>query len=79
MRTYVIVNVTDLELLDYGQLMTTSIETTMRNVNNDKAVVKYQGAMPSTIAELVDKTLYDHTEILSILQTDEWRGQPDEE
>ena len=79
MRTYVIVNVTDLELLDYGQLMTTSIETTMRNVNNDKAVVKYEGAMPSTITELVDKTLYDHTEILSILQTDEWRGQPDEE
>jgi hypothetical protein len=78
-RTYVIVNTSDLELLDYGQLLTTSSETTIRNLKGDKAIVKYQGDMPSTIDELTTKTIHTHEEILVIVNSDEWKGQPDDE
>jgi len=78
MRTYVIVNTTDLELLDYSQLLTTSIETTIRSVSGDKAIVKYIGNMPSTISSLSDKTLYTHEEIVPIVESSEWKSTPSE-
>ena len=79
MRTYVIVNTTDLELLDYDQLLTTSDETATRNIKGDKAIVKYEGDMPSTIDELTTKTIHTHEEILVIVNSDEWKGQPEDE
>ena len=78
-RTYVIVNTLDLQLLDYGQLLTTSAETTIVNLKGDKAIVKYKGDMPQTIQELTSKTTYTHEEILVVVNGNEWKGQPDEE
>jgi len=78
MITYVIVNTSDLELLDYEQLLTTSIETTIRNVDEDKAIVKYKGDMPPTIESLSDKTLHNHDEIIVIVKSDEWRPESDD-
>tara|TARA_R100001510_G_C7481070_1_gene93037 strand:+ start:202 stop:441 length:240 start_codon:yes stop_codon:yes gene_type:complete len=78
MRTYVIVNTSDLASIDYSQLLTTSAETTMRNIAGDKAIVKYIGDMPSTISSLSNKTLYTHEEIMPIVESSEWRGQPDD-
>ena len=76
MRTYVIVNTSDLSLLDYSQLLTTSAETTVRNVVGDKAIVKYIGDMPSTISSLSEKTLHTHEEIIPIVESSEWREEP---
>jgi len=78
-RTYVIINTADLELLDYEQLLTTSAETTIRNIEGNKAIVKYIGDMPETILNLENKTIHDHLEIVSIVNGDEWKGQPDDE
>ena len=78
MRTYVIVNTSDLASLDYSQILTTSIETTIRNIVGDKAIVKYNGDMPPTIESLSDKTLHNHDEIIVIVNGDEWKGQPDD-
>ena len=79
MRTYVILNTSDLGLLDYDQLLTTSIETTTQNASEDKSIVKYEGDMPPTIESLSNKTLHNHDEIMTIVENVEWRGQPDEE
>jgi len=79
MRTYVILNTSDLGLLDYEQLLTTSIETTTQNASEDKSIVKYEGDMPPTIESLSNKTLHDQNEILAIVESVEWRGQPDEQ
>lgn len=76
MITYVIVNTSDLSLLDYSQILTTSIETTIRNIVGDKAIVKYNGDMPSTISSLSNKTLYTHEEIITIVESNEWKEQP---
>tara|TARA_R100000231_G_C5212794_1_gene131052 strand:+ start:68 stop:307 length:240 start_codon:yes stop_codon:yes gene_type:complete len=79
MRTYVILNTSDLGSLDYDQLLTTSIETTTQNASEDKSIVKYEGDMPPTIESLSNKTLHNHDEIMTIVENVEWRGQPDEE
>lgn len=79
MRTYVIVNTSDLTLLDYNELLTTSIETTIRNVEGDKAIVKYEGVMPDIINSLNDKTLHNYNEILVIVKSDEWKSEPAED
>ena len=79
MRTYVILNTSDLGLLDYEQLLTTSIETTTQNASEDKSIVKYEGDIPPTIESLSNKTLHNYDEILTIVESVEWRGQPDEE
>lgn len=76
MKTYVIVNTSDLGLLDYDQLLTTSIETTTHNISEDKSIVKYQGEMPPTIESISNKTLYTHDEIIAIVESTEWRGEP---
>jgi len=78
MITYVIVNTLDLASLDYSQILTTSVETTIRNIIGDKAIVKYQGDMPSTISSLSDKTLYTHKEIIPIVKSSEWKEQPND-
>jgi len=79
MRTYVIVNTSDLVTLNYSQLLTTSIETTILNVDGDKAIVKYEGDMPNTINSLNDKTLHNYNEILVIVKSDEWKSDPEVE
>jgi len=79
MRTYVIVNTSDLVTLNYSQLLTTSIETTIHNVDGDKAIVKYEGDMPNTINSLNDKTLHNYNEILVIVKSDEWKSDPEVE
>lgn len=76
MITYVIVNTSDLGLLNYDELLTTSAETTIRNINGDKAIVKYEGEMPSSINALTNKTLHNHEEIIVIVESSEWKPEP---
>ena len=78
-RTYVIINTSDLTLLDYSQLLTTSIETTIRSVNGDKAIIKYEGDMPNTINSIINKTLYTHEEIVPIVESSMWKSEPEVE
>jgi len=79
MRTYVIVNTSDLVLIDYNQILTTSIETTIRNVVGDKSIVKYEGDIPNTINSLTNKTLHSYSEIIPIVESQEWRPEPEVE
>jgi len=78
-RTYVIINTSDLTLLDYSQLLTTSIETTIRSVNGDKAIIKYEGDMPNTINSIINKTLYTYEEIMPIVESSMWKSEPEVE
>lgn len=78
-KTYVIINTTDLAILDYAQLLTTSAETAIKNLEGDKTIVKYSGDMPETIDQLETKTIYTHSEIKQIVNGSEWKGQPIDE
>lgn len=79
-RQYVIFNVSELDLIDFNQVLETSAETVRKSVDGTKTFVKYENEMPSSVQSLTSKEgPYTHDEILSILGTIEWTEPMDEE
>jgi|TARA_R100001443_G_scaffold16158_1_gene26062 hypothetical protein len=63
-KKYIILNVSELDSLDYNELSTTSKNTARQNLAGDKAVVSYEGTTPSALA---GKTEYTNAQINTIL------------
>ena len=74
-RKYAIINADEVSSVDFSQVAETSASTLRYNINpaGTKTFVKYDGAKPRF---LYGKDTYTHSEILTILATDEWT--PDE-
>ena len=78
-RHYVIFNCSELDKIDFNQVLETSIDTVRKSVDESDTFVKYNGDMPSSVASLTTKSQeYSHNEILLILSTPEWTD-PDPE
>ena len=69
MRKYVILNEDEVDDINFGEVMETSADTLRFSVDGDKTFVKFEGNTPDFLA---GKTTYTHSEILAILQTEEW-------
>lgn len=69
MRTYVIIDASDVSSVDFDQVAETSADTLRYSVDGTKTFVKYEGDQPSFLS---GKTEYTHSEILAILSGDEW-------
>ena len=69
MRTYCIINSTDVSSIDFEQVFETSAKTLRFSIDGSQTFVKYDGSKPSF---LDGKDTYTHSQILSILATDEW-------
>jgi hypothetical protein len=69
MRTYVIIDASEVANVDFDKVLETSAEHLRYSVDGTKTFVKFEGDTPSF---LIGETQYDHAEILSILATDEW-------
>jgi len=76
-RQYVIFSTTELDQVDFSQVLETSKDTVRKSVDETLTFVKFEGDMPSTVEALTTKQgPYTHEEILAILATEEWT--PDE-
>ena len=64
MRTYVIINTSELGAMDFSQLLTTAADTARRNLNDTECIVSFEGETPSF---LEGKTTYTHTELFAIV------------
>jgi len=69
MRTYVIIDASEVSSVDFNQVLQTSSDTLRYSVDGSKALLKYEGDQPSFLS---GKQEYTHSEILVILATDEW-------
>lgn len=69
MKTYCIINSSEVGSVDFDQVFETSADTLRYSVDGTKTFVKYEGTQPSF---LDGKTQYTHSEILNVLATDEW-------
>ena len=69
-----IFNVTELDQIDFTEVLETSIDTVRKSVDETKTFVKWDGeAIPSSVDGLTTKEgPYTYEEILSILSTEEW-------
>ena len=68
-RKYVIINSDEVDSVNFSQVDETSADTIRYSVDGTKTFVKYDGAKPTF---LYGKDTYTHSEILTILATDEW-------
>ena len=64
MKKYTIVNISELDNLDFSELLTTSTLTARQNLAGDKAIVSYEGTIPSALS---GKTKYTNEELLGII------------
>jgi hypothetical protein len=72
-RKYVIFNITELDQIDFSQVLETSAETVRRSIDDTQTFVKYENEQPTSVAALTSKSQeYTHEEILDILSTLEW-------
>jgi len=68
-RKYVIINADEVDSVDFSQVDETSADTVRFSTDGSQTFVKYEGDQPSF---LNGKQEYTHSEILTILATDEW-------
>ena len=73
-KSYVIFNVSEIDQIDFNQVLETSAETLRKSVDETLTFVKYTDEeMPSSVEALTTKQgPYTYTEILEILSTTEW-------
>lgn len=69
MRIYCIIESSEVDLIDFNQVLETSVNSLKYSLDGSKVLLKYEGDPPSF---LEGKTQYSHSEILTILATDEW-------
>ena len=70
-KKYVIIDSSEIENIDFSQVQESSAESLRYNIEpaGTKTFVKFEGSTPPF---LEGKTQYDHSEILTILATEEW-------
>ena len=73
--TYVIFDYSEIDLIDFNEVRETSKETVRLSVDGLLTFVKWIGdVVPVCVENLPSKSpYYNHTEILSILETPEWK------
>ena len=78
-RQYLIFPTTQLNKVDFTQVLETSQDTVRKSVDGTKTFIKWKDTEPQFISELTQtEGPYTHSEILDILSTEEWT-QPIEE
>lgn len=69
MKTYVILDASEVGNVDFDKVMQTSSDTLRYSLDGTKFLLKFEGDTPSF---LEGKTQYTHSEILAELATPEW-------
>ena len=73
-REFMIFEVSELNQIDFTQVLETSIDTVRKSVDKTKTFVKWDGAIiPDCVLDLLTKEgPYTYEEMLTILATPEW-------
>lgn len=72
-RKYVIIPVTEINKINFAEVLESAPNTCRYSVDSTKTFVKYEGPQPSSISSISGKSQeYTHQEILAILATEEW-------
>jgi hypothetical protein len=73
-REFMIFNVSELNTINFNEVLETSIDTVRKSVDETKTFVKWEGTeIPPSVELLTTKEgPYTYEEILIILSTEEW-------
>lgn len=71
-----IFNVSELNTINFNEVLETSIDTVRKSVDETKTFVKWDGEIPSSVASLTtSEGPYTYDEILEILAGPEWTSE----
>jgi hypothetical protein len=72
-REFMIFSVTELDKIDFAQVIETSLDTVRKSIDGALTFVKWDGETPSSVLNLTTKQgPYTYGEILNILAGPEW-------
>jgi hypothetical protein len=72
-RKFMVFNVSELNLIDFSQVLETSEETVRKSLDETKTFVKWDGDIPSCVDSLITKEgPYTYDEIIEILSGTDW-------
>lgn len=72
-RKYVIIPTSEINNVNFTEVLETAPGTCRYSVDGTKTFVKYEGDMPPSVQGITGKSIeYSHDEILAILATEEW-------
>lgn len=73
-RNFMVFNVSELEKIDFSNVLETSVDT-VRKSSDNKTFVKWDGETPECVLNLTTKEgPFTHKEILLILEGNNWNG-----
>ena len=77
-KQYIIFNTSELDKINFYEVLETSADTVRRSIDGLKTFVKYTGNMPASVSSLDSKEgPYTHEQMLTTLETSEWFVKPD--
>jgi len=72
-RKYVIIPASELDKVNFSEVLESAPGTCRYSVDSTKTFVKYEGDMPMSVQNVSGKSIeYSHNEILEILSNEEW-------
>lgn len=72
-RTYVVFDVSEIDKIDFTQVLETSAETLRKSIDGTKTFVKWEGDVPSSIEALTTKGPYlTEMDMVLLMPTAEW-------
>ena len=71
-RKYVIIDASEVGSVNFSQVMETSADTLRYSLDGEQTFVKFEGDTPSF---LNGKTSYTHSEILVVLDVEDWNSE----
>ena len=78
-RNFAIFSLTEIDKIDFSQVLETSADTIRKSVDETKTFVKWDGEQPDFVSELTTlEGPYTYSEILDILSTPEWSAPMEE-
>ena len=72
-RNFLIFNVSEINKVDFNEVLETSSSTLRKSVDEQKTLIKWDGEAPEFVTTMTTKEgPYTYDEILAILATPEW-------
>jgi len=72
-RKYVVFDLTEVNTIDFSQVMETSASTLRKNLAETQSFVKYESDMPASVTALTTRSQeYTHADILTLLAGTDW-------
>ena len=78
-RKYVIIPASEINNIDFAEVLETNADTCRYSVDGTETFVKYEGDQPASVAAIESKSQeYTHAEILVILSGEAWTAPMEE-